>query len=151
MFLEVMTAFAGYYFARQTAFQAGIEEVRRGWSQAELHLTSPNRTNEHYEFYRATFGRVVLRILRYGEQLEHEYLINLTVIPNEPADVEQTLYLLGEDLRGRNMQLSSANAVPDPQQKSCVVRLHNGPRSLSLVLCRGKLQMITVSENQPGG
>lgn len=147
LFLEVLISFAAYYFARGTSLQAAIPEVREGWKETEAKFTSPFKDSdrETYEVYPATFGKVVLRILR-NDDSTAEYLVNMTLTPKEEPIVDVVFNMLSLEFQQRSMQLDAVNVWQEPEQKSYAVRLNNGPRTLELVISNRKVKMFTLKE-----
>lgn len=145
MSIEILVAFAGYYFARKPSLQSAIGEIRSGWNGVESYVPSFTIENDHYEVYLATFGRIILRIRKHEEDGTEE-LISLTVVPKDPPPFEVTLRSLSNDIVKRKMSISLKNTPPADKEKGYIVKFNYQGRSLEVVTCHGSVQMLTIWE-----
>lgn len=144
MSLEVLVAFAGYYFARKPSLQGAISEIRSGWNGVESYVPSFTIESDHYEVYLSTFGRIMLRIRKHED--EKQELISLTIVPKDPPPFEVALRALSNDIAKRKMSISLKNKAPVDKEKGYIIRFNYAGRCLEVITCHGAVQMITIWE-----
>ena len=140
---EVLVALAGYFFARQATLQEAMTAVRDSWNFVEARIPGVFSPHDSYEVYQATFGKVLLRVRRYPNNTEE--LINLTVVPTENLQAEETIKLVITDIERRQMSVELSTKWPD-FNKSSAIRLQYGTRILEILISQGLLRMITLWE-----
>lgn len=145
MSLEIMVAFAGYYFARKNNLQSAPDEMRSAWSGVESCVPSFTVETDNYEVYLATFGRIVLRVRTHSEK--HKELISLTIVPKDPPPFEIALRALFNDITKRKMSISLKNIPPADHERGYIVKYTYKNRVLEAVICHGSLQMLSIWES----
>jgi len=151
MSLEVMVAFAGYYFARKGSLQTAPEEIQMGWNGIESSVPSYDYEDESYEIYLATFGRIVLKVRTYEGSLgkTEKELLSLTIVPKDPPPFELALRALANDIAKRKMTISLKHAPKLDNDRGYTIKFNHRGRTMEAVICHGSLQMLTLYEKLP--